>query len=131
MIVKQIKSKCKRCGREADSSLFILDPVFKMMVCPECVKERKTQQFSIAKNKAKAENLVKQEEPKPKKEKPAGWDVEDVEAEMAFKKKQAQQTKVEAVGPDKLKYTCPKCKYEFVTNTGKKPARCGYCGHPL
>ncbi|MBN2458829.1 hypothetical protein JXB28_00965 [Candidatus Woesearchaeota archaeon] len=131
MIIKQIKSKCKRCGREASSNEFTLDPVYKMMVCPECVKERKQAQFTIAKQKAKAEALVEPEQPKPKKEKPAGWDIEDVEAEMAYKKKLAQQTKVEAVGGGKLKYTCPKCKYEFVAKDGKKPLRCGYCGNPF
>ena len=35
-----IKAKCRRCGKESPVNEFILDPVYKMMVCIACVKER-------------------------------------------------------------------------------------------
>ena len=127
MITRQIKSKCKRCGREAVSTEFTLDPIFKMMVCPECVKERKNQSFMQQRTKAKEQ--ARQAEEVVKKEKPAGWDFDDVEAELAFKKKQATAPKIEKIDKEHVKYTCKKCKYEFVISLYKRmPGRCPYCG---
>ena len=36
-----VKAACKRCGKYDDSTTFVLDQVYKMMVCRDCVKERK------------------------------------------------------------------------------------------
>jgi DNA-directed RNA polymerase subunit RPC12/RpoP len=127
VITRQIKSKCKRCGREAISEEFILDPIFKMMVCPECVKERKNQSF--VQSRAKVKEQAKAAAEAEKKSRPAGWDAEDSEIERAFKTKQSSAPKIEKIDDEHVKYTCKKCKYEFVFNVYKRmPGRCPYCG---
>ncbi|MBN2053116.1 hypothetical protein JW756_06435 [Candidatus Woesearchaeota archaeon] len=123
-----VKVKCKRCGREAKSDEFVLDPVYKMMVCRDCVKERRMNEFSAAKAKQREEAKIKMEE-QIKKEKPAGWDAEDAEIERAFKAKQAAAPKIERIDDANVKYTCKKCKYQFKFNVlNRMPGRCPYCG---
>jgi DNA-directed RNA polymerase subunit RPC12/RpoP len=122
-----VKVKCKRCGREFKSDEFVLDPVYKMMVCRDCVKERHAQEFSAAKTKQREEAKLAMET-QIKKEKPAGWDSEDAEIERAYKAKQSSAPKVERIDNERVKYTCKKCKYEFVFNVLKRvPGRCPYC----
>ncbi len=36
-----IKVKCRRCSKIARPNELVLDPDYKMMVCPLCVKEKK------------------------------------------------------------------------------------------
>lgn len=59
-----VKVKCRRCGREAGSNEFVLDPVYKMMVCPACTKERKNKEASLP--KAQHDPLVRNTPLKPK-----------------------------------------------------------------
>jgi len=126
-----VKAKCKRCGREFKSDEFVLDPVYKMMVCRECVKERKMNEFSAVKTKQREEAKVAMEA-QVKREKPAGWDSEDAEIERAFKAKQASTPKIEKIDNESVKYTCKKCKYQFVFNFLKRvPGRCPYCGESI
>jgi DNA-directed RNA polymerase subunit RPC12/RpoP len=126
-MMNAVKVKCKRCGREFKSDEFVLDPVYKMMVCRECVKERKSQEFAAAKTKQREESKA-QMEVQIKREKPAGWDAEDAEIERTYKNKQASAPKVERIDNERVKYTCKKCKYEFVFNVLKRvPGRCPYC----
>jgi len=123
-----VKVKCKRCGREFKSDEFVLDPVYKMMVCRDCVKERRSQEFAANKTKQREEAKAKMEA-QVKKERPAGWDAEDAEIERAFKAKQSSAPKLEKIDNERVKYTCKKCKYEFVLNVLKRvPGRCPYCG---
>ena len=123
-----VKVKCKRCGRDFKSDEFILDPVYKMMVCKECVKERKNNEFAASKLKQSEEHRAAMEA-QAKKDRPAGWDAEDAVIERAFKEKQAQTPKVERIDDERVKYTCKKCKYEFVFNAMTRvPGRCPYCG---
>jgi DNA-directed RNA polymerase subunit RPC12/RpoP len=127
MITSAIKVKCKKCGRDAKSDEFILDPIYKLMVCKDCVKERKMNEYTAKKNAMQAEMKAKQEEVK--KQHPAGWDSDDLEIERRYKEKQVTQATVERINDEKVKYTCKKCKYEFIYNTLKnQPARCPYCG---
>jgi len=126
-MITPVKVKCKRCGKEFKSDEFILDPVYKMMVCKECVKERRAQEFSAAKTKQREEAKAVMEA-QVKKEKPAGWDSEDAEIERTFKAKQSSAPKVEKIDNERVKYTCKKCKYQFVFNVLKRvPGRCPYC----
>ena len=123
-----VKVKCKKCGREAKSDEFTLDPVYKMMVCRDCVKERRMSEFSAKKNQQR-EVQKAAVEAQIKKERPAGWDAEDAEIERAYKNKQANTPHVVRVDEERVKYTCKKCKYEFVFNLLKRvPGRCPYCG---
>lgn len=36
-----INVKCRHCGRMANSTGFVLDPIYGMLVCQACVKDRK------------------------------------------------------------------------------------------
>jgi len=112
-----VKVKCKQCGRMANSTDFVLDPGFKMLVCPSCVKDRRAQV-----NKPKVE--VKPEPPKP-----AGWDKEDEMLEKSFAAKQKEKgTPVVKLDETHVKYKCKACGYEFKYNTEKKsPGNCPYC----
>ncbi|MFH1439566.1 MAG: hypothetical protein ABIG89_03305 [Candidatus Woesearchaeota archaeon] len=120
-----IKAVCKKCSKKALATEFILDPVYKMMVCPLCVKERKNKE-NIARTKA-----VEEKEKTTKKEiKPHGWDQEDEYLEKIHKQKEKEKIKVEIqrIDREKIRYTCPKCKYTFIYNEIKKqPSRCPYC----
>ncbi|HLP80266.1 MAG TPA: hypothetical protein VK158_06520 [Acidobacteriota bacterium] len=124
---QSVKINCRRCGQQVESDKFILDPVYKMMVCPKCVQERKTSAF-------KRTAAPKVEEPKPvEKPKPAGWDEEDDELEYLSKQKGASEKPViEKLADGKMKYTCAKCKYRFTYNEETKtPSSCPYCGRAV
>jgi len=127
-MMNPVKVKCKRCGREAKSDEFVLDPVYKMMVCRDCVKERRATEFTAKKTQQREEAKMVMEA-QIKKEKPAGWDAEDAEIERAYKQKQASAPRLEKIDDQRVKYTCKKCKYEFVFNIlTRVPGRCPYCG---
>jgi len=130
MMAFAIGVKCKRCGQTAKSEEFTLDPVYKMMVCPNCVKERKMNAISA---KKKEQDAVKaQQVAEQKKQQPAGWDMEDVEINRAYSNKAAQQPIIEKIDDERMKYTCKKCKYSFTYYTlQKRPGRCPYCSTPV
>ena len=111
-----IKVKCKGCGKMADSSEFVLDPGFKMMVCRNCVKDRQMRE--------QVKKEVKEETTKPK-----DWDIEDEQLTRLAKKKQENTVTVQHLDKDRVKYQCPKCKYAFVIKLDRMvPDRCPYCG---
>lgn len=122
----EIKVTCKKCNRQAKASEFILDPVYRMMVCPSCVKERKAKIATPDKSKQAAVKA-------PEEKKPAGWDADDEVLERMAKQKQQKPTPaVEKVDSESIRYTCMKCKYKFVYNlTTKNPSSCPYCGTPV
>ena len=37
--IREIKAICKKCGKPAPSDKFVLDAIYKMMVCPNCVND--------------------------------------------------------------------------------------------
>ncbi len=43
-MIEPIKVKCKVCGRAANATEFTLDPVYKMMACPMCVRDRRNKE---------------------------------------------------------------------------------------
>jgi DNA-directed RNA polymerase subunit RPC12/RpoP len=119
-----IKVKCKNCGKEYPADSFVLDHVYKMVVCPQCVKDRQKKEL-IRKD---AEKQVSHDIAK----KPAGWDKEDEMIEKAYEAKLSKReatTNTMVKTPDgKYKYRCPKCKYEFAYNKETNtPSRCPYC----
>ncbi|MFH0870849.1 MAG: hypothetical protein V1866_07395 [archaeon] len=129
-MIGPIKAKCKKCGKDVKSDEFVLDPVYKMMVCRDCVKERRMNELA-ASNRAKQETKKVEMEAQQKRERPAGWDPSEAEIERSYAAKQSQRSKIERIDSETIKYTCPKCKYEFVINIAKKASRCPYCGTPI
>ncbi len=124
-----VKVKCRNCGKDAPANSFVLDHVYRMMVCQQCVKDRQKREIlhkqakqELEEAKAKAEEAAK---------KPAGWDDEDDVIEKAYAEKQAKQAKhgeVVEIGGGKVKRSCYKCKYQFVYNPATNtPNRCPYC----
>jgi DNA-directed RNA polymerase subunit RPC12/RpoP len=129
-----IKIPCKQCGRQADSTSFILDPVYKKMVCPDCVKSRKLQAVLVKKQEETKKDAQKVQEQKPAQApKPRDWDSDDAELERLAKAKSQQPVAVaQRLDSDRVKYTCHKCGYKFVYSLfNKSPNHCGYCGHAV
>jgi DNA-directed RNA polymerase subunit RPC12/RpoP len=122
----EIKVTCKKCGRQAKANEFVLDPIYKMMVCQSCSKERKAK--GIMQDKPKTA-----EPAKPVEKKPVGWDSDDDMLEKMSKAKVAKAApSVEQVDADSIRYTCMKCKYKFIYHISKKqPSSCPYCGTPV
>ena len=115
-----VSAACKRCGKKDDSTTFILDPVFKMMVCRDCVKDRKEKE-NMSKEKQEALKIQAQ--------KPAGWDSDDEYIEKKYGRKKADEPEVQRINNTKVSYTCQKCKYKFVYDEEREtPKICPYCG---
>jgi hypothetical protein len=118
---QNIKIKCRKCGRQAPANEFVLDSEYRMVVCPNCIKERDV------KNKIE----VKAQEQEEVKKRP-GWDYEDEYLEKAYKAKKGNQLVFEKVSEDKIKYICPKCKNMTLYNVVKKfPSLCPFCGRKV
>lgn len=126
MPASTIKAKCRRCGKDAPSDSFILDPVYGMMVCQNCVNERRSKSFSV--KKGGKDSAAESDEPA----KPKGWDSDDDMLSKAYKNKVETYVKVQKIDSEKVKYTCPKCKYQFTYNVDKNlPPKCPYCNMPI
>jgi len=125
----EIKVKCKRCGKEWDAQKLVLDPVYKMMVCPSCVQERI--QPDLKPKEVKKEFV---EEIKSNK-KPAGWDEDDElleklnkQKEIVEKEKEKPKIIYEKISDDNLRVQCPNCNYKFKYDLVKNsPKSCPYC----
>lgn len=95
--------KCQRCQRIYPAEQYVLDYRYKMVVCPQCAKEK---------------------DPKPK---PAP----EAQAEVirSIPKPAANSEAKHAVTSEKIKVRCKKCKFEFkYDEKTKTPSRCPYCG---
>jgi DNA-directed RNA polymerase subunit RPC12/RpoP len=120
-----IKVACRKCGKQVNSTELVLDGVYKMMVCPNCVKERKTQEAKKASAPEVEDEDLKIEA---QQKKPVGWDAEDELLNRAAAEKERQTVKVEKLDGSRVKYSCPKCKYTFVYDTIRRfPSTCPYC----
>lgn len=106
-----VKVKCRQCGGEARASEFVLDPDFKMMVCPNCVRQK-----GVPK---KTEQAVKKEQAVSNK--PKDWDADDEALEKLYRQKQATKKPNLTEG---MKLKCKKCDYVFVF---KGTRQCPYC----
>lgn len=115
---------CKRCGKKAPADSFVLDHLHKMIVCPDCAKERRSSKGTVT--------PVAQEEKK-EPAKPAGWDSEDEYLEKFYKQKRILGSlNFEKIDYDSGMYTCPKCREKFVYNIPKRyPGACPNCGNKV
>jgi DNA-directed RNA polymerase subunit RPC12/RpoP len=136
MVGKEVTAICKRCGRPSAADKFVLDPIYKMVVCPSCIAERKSKSNTgkkIGENAlgsaiGSAESTEKPVAPA----KPKGWDSEDDYLDRAYKEKRGNAPVVERMSDGRAKYQCKKCKYKFAYDAEKKqPANCPYCGTPV
>ena len=125
-----IKAKCRNCGRQAKPEEFVLDPYYKMMVCPLCVKERKTK--TKIQKELEEKKTQEKEQHKEEKKLPPGYDKDDTYLEKAYAAKMKDTVKVDKIGQDKVRYTCPKCNYTFEYDILRKiPGRCPYCSSDI
>lgn len=88
---KGIEIKCRRCGKMARAEEFTVDYVYKMAVCPSCVKERRAKEVKspvAEKNEAFGKPV---EQAAPKKEMPPGWDADDERLEKMARQKEKSQ----------------------------------------
>ena len=142
-----VKVTCKRCGRQAPSSEFSLDSVFGMVVCRNCIKDRKS---GIARKDSGPMGKPKgTDEPKfdageydeivhgkagtpSKGSKPADWDAVDEELERAAREKEQKKSPITVLPDGRLLIRCKKCKFEFKYNKQKgMPNSCPYCATPV
>lgn len=118
-----IMVKCKKCGRKSDAESFVLDNVEKMMLCPLCIKERKT------KKSTPQIKVIKDAEGKILKEK-------NINVKEEIKKQiipvENNFVSVIKLDSERVKYKCPKCGFGFIYNivTGR-PKICGYCAEQV
>lgn len=126
MMNSSVKAVCKRCGKQADANSFILDLEYKMMVCPQCVKDRKKVNLENKEAKETAETKSV------KLPKAPGWDAEDEYLEKMHSVKAKQKVAVEKIDEESVKYQCPHCKYTFKYNIiRQKPGNCPYCSSSI
>ncbi|MBT4824142.1 hypothetical protein HN695_04840 [Candidatus Woesearchaeota archaeon] len=148
-MVEEVKVTCKICGSSVEASQFVLDHHYKMMACPMCIRDRKSKQKKNVEKQTEEQLVVADANNEENIEvlrsdaslgeigvtNSPTTNEEDVDIEKEYRKKLIEREKekekaVRAVRLDdeKVKYKCPKCKYEFVYNTVKQaPARCPYC----
>ena len=125
VMMKGVKAKCRKCGREAEANEYVLDHFYKMMVCPNCIKERKAKDLAVSMQKSAAEQAVKAAA---SDQRPVGWDEDDDYLQRASRSKGKNTVRAVRIDGERVKFNCPKCKYEIVYNTVKKiPGRCPYC----
>lgn len=124
-----IQVPCRKCGKPTLSTNLVLDPVYRMVVCPECVKARKARERMVYEEQ---ETPIQEEVKQAKPAKPAGWDAEDEYLEKMTRLKQKTSPQIQRVDAERVRYTCQKCKYNFLYNTVKQtPIHCPYCGTPV
>jgi ribosome-binding protein aMBF1 (putative translation factor) len=126
MMNSSVKAVCKHCGKQADANSFILDIEYKMMVCAQCVKERKNPKLENkdAKEKETAKSV--------KLPKAPGWDAEDEYLEKMQPLKAKQKVTVQKIDDEFVRYQCPHCKYTFKYSiVRQKPGNCPYCSSSI
>ena len=119
MAIGDVKVRCRKCGKPADASEMTLDNELRMMICRECVKDKRRKSGII--------------EEKKQPEKPAGWDKEDeyLSKVSAFKPMATAQV-MQRVDDQKVRVVCGKCKFAFNFNTEKKiPRYCPSCSREV
>jgi hypothetical protein len=123
-----LRAVCRKCGKSAPVNEFTLDPVYGLMVCQSCVKERKNNEKGGVFNRVKEEK-EKQKQEESMKNRPVGWDADDAYLEMVYKQKESKKAIVEKIDEEKVRYSCFKCNFRFVYNlVSKTPKNCPYCG---
>lgn len=113
LAMEVVKAKCRKCGKLVRSDEMILDPVYKLMVCPACVKEREI--------KEKMPIISKREE------RTIDFDREDEYLQKMQRLKSKEVPKLKLIQEGNGFYICPKCNFKFKYPTKTMPTRCPYC----
>jgi Zn finger protein HypA/HybF involved in hydrogenase expression len=120
MVTHDIKVKCRQCGKSASAESFILDHVYKKMVCPQCVRDRNSKENKV---KSGSDIGIKVEP----KSIPSDWDDDDRLMNQEYLKK---SSKPNFIGiKEKVNVKCNRCSYAFKYDPIKKyPNLCPGCG---
>ncbi len=125
MISDDIRVKCRRCGREAKAASFTLDHVYKMMVCPSCVAERRSGDLKNAQGSHKhASNDTVKAVPK----------TEAVTKGHLIQEKKTQKMANTADAGDngRISLVCKNCRYRFTfRKDSRREPDCPYCGETV
>ncbi|MFH0876097.1 MAG: hypothetical protein V1859_09240 [archaeon] len=125
-----IEVKCRKCGRSASADSFVLDHVFKVMVCPSCVKDRKIKEQVHSEIKARKEEGMAASAKESEKHAVATTSPSQEKPSFIVQKTE-EKIDLDALGSDKVKAACNKCGYKFTYNVvTKTPALCPYCRNP-
>ncbi len=104
MFNEEVMVLCRKCGRQVESSKMKLDVDEKMVICFDCIKNKKI------KPAAKQPQLTQEEHEHVLKIRP-----------------ELPEEKI-----SKALYTCRSCSYNFRYNKETKiPRNCPYCGKPV
>jgi DNA-directed RNA polymerase subunit RPC12/RpoP len=121
----EIRVKCKKCESLVDPNELVLDPIYTMMICKECVKER------IMDEKVAGELIARKEASKDEKAMNPNNNCDD-SPERSRDNELLGTVSADRIDEEKVKYKCPHCSYELVYNTVKNtPARCPYCAYNI
>lgn len=105
--------KCRKCGNSAEADSFVLDPLARMVVCPNCLKSPK----KVIKKEVRIKEIDETFDGIPVLNKKPKLDIIE------------QKSSVEKIDDRRIKYKCAKCGFKFVYDTvNKRPHDCGYCG---
>ncbi|MDD5254103.1 MAG: hypothetical protein PHG05_03290 [Candidatus Nanoarchaeia archaeon] len=120
--------KCRQCGRSAPANEFILDHIYRKMVCPMCIKDRHE------KEKVHEEFRLERETKSQKSEllKPESQAI-NLKKDFKLMQRPLQQEKpIEDKQNQKRRFKCTKCTFEFPYNPATKtPLRCPYCNYTI
>lgn len=118
-----IKVTCRQCKRQANAHDFVLDHIYKMMVCPQCVRDRNS------KEKKESSSITNKESIQTKKYNTYMDDDDEIIEKSYSQKMHAQPQPILTKPIGKVKVKCKKCAYIFNYDTDKKyPKMCPGCG---
>ncbi len=123
-----VQVKCKNCGNMAPADQFKIDYRFGFVVCPVCQKSNKGKKAEPLRPVKKKEEQVKTG---PRKQRPVGWDEDDVLLDKLWKEKQHKKGILTKVGAGIMRYTCGKCNYSFTFREDRQPNSCPYCNSAI
>lgn len=110
--MESIKVICRKCGKLVKAEELILDPIYKLMVCPLCVKARESKESLVEFKIIKEPEVKKIITPKDFIEEPTRI-----------------TNKLNIIKEQDGLCRCLRCSYKFKYNFDKGiPALCPYCG---
>ncbi len=98
-----------------------------MVVCPNCVREKKAKAIARGIRGQAGAKEIRMEKPQEPSH-PPDWDGEGEYLQRFAKTKAKSTIMAQRVDDEHVKFSCPKCSYVIKFDTVKKtPASCPYC----